>query len=166
MAGQVSIEKALDKAKSILEDSNRLQSTLSTIDGETSSPSLTTPVPRSFKVGDYLGREEILAEIPAVTVEARPTTEMDTQEAWKELRHTLWVWAFVAEVDPEKLHRYMVRYGEGIRRLLGQQRYWGGGWHNPVASQVLPTGVFQATHRLLQGCRVQVEVSEIVREEL
>jgi hypothetical protein len=161
----LSAEKALDKAKSILESGNRLAAMLQAIDSETTAPVLSTPAPRSFRIGSYLGREEILAEIPAVTIEARATVEDDDQEEWFEGTHGIWVWAFVTETDPEHLHRYVSRYAEAIRRVLKQRRYWGGGWHNIRIRNTLYTNVFQARHFMLAGCRVELEVGEMLREE-
>lgn len=165
----MSAEMALDKAKSILEtvvnSSARLVTTLSAIDAETSSPSLTTPTPRSYKVGDFLGSEEILAEVPAVTLEARTSIQQGTQEEWVEMRHTLWVWAYVTEVDRSNLHRYTARYAEALRRLLFQRRYWGSGWHNPVVVSTIYSRTFQAGHALLQGVRVEVQIDEVLIED-
>ena len=160
----MTIEIALDKAKSILTTANELGDTLTLIDAETVSPALITPSPRGFLIGSYLGREEVLAEIPAVTFEARTTVPVASQEEWREDRHTVWVWAFVAEVDIEQLHRFAMRYGEALKRILRQRNLWGGGWHNVEVGNAIYTNVFWAGHRLLQGCRVEVSVSEVVRE--
>ena len=159
----MSMETALDKAKSIVEDN--LAAELLVIDAETADPNLATPAPKVFLIGNYLGREEILASIPAVTIEARNTMLEDDEEEWQENRHTLWVWAFVAEVKIDVLHRYMMRYGEAMRRVLTRRSNWGGGWHNIRVGNAVFTQTFEAPNRLLQGCRVEVQVSEIVKEE-
>jgi len=148
----VTVENAVNKAKELLE--NNLENQLPE----------NTPKPEVFKVGNYVGREEILHSLPAVTLDARNTLEVDSQEDWAELEQDFYVWAFIAEVDIENLHRFIMRYGEAIRKILRKGAHWGSGWHNPVADNTLYTGVFDAGHFLVQGCRVEVKIREIEAE--
>lgn len=142
-------EAALDKVKEILDDNL-----------ENELPEKTTS-PGSILIGNYLGREEILSQLPAVTVETQNTFSENSQEEWEERTQELYVWVFLGHVDIEQLHRNLVRYGDTVRKILRRGKLWGDGWHNPSVGNALYTGVFSATHQLVQGCRIEVTVGEI-----
>ena len=123
-----------------------------------------TPSPQAFLIGNYIGREEILSQFPAVTIELQNTFPQDSQEEWEERRQELYVWAFVGHVDIEQLHRHLVRYGDAIRRIIRRRKLWGAGWHDLNVGNSLYTGIFSAGHMLVQGCRIEVTVGEIDEE--
>jgi len=153
-------EGALYQARDML--TQHIETVLANLDEEYTLATKTPP-PRAIKVGSYLGREEILAELPAVTLEARSTTLIGTQEPWQEVRHTLWGWAFAVGTSVEQLFVWAMRYGESLRRVISDRSNWSG-YHNPTVTTTMYTNVFQAGHRLVQGCRVEFEVREFMRE--
>lgn len=151
----MSVENAIDKAKEILESGLPAQITALN-EGQDNN----APAPQIYLVGNYLGREELLHTLPAITLDARNTGSKKSQEAWEEMDQEFYVWAIVAEVNIENLHRYIMRYGEGIRAVMKKMDNWSSGWHNPRITNTLYTGVFEAGHRLVQGCRVECSIGE------
>lgn len=149
----MSAEAVLDKAKSIL--NSNLKDALPE----------DTPAPQSFLIGNYIGREEILAQFPAVTIEMQNTLPVTSQEEWEEKRQEIYVWVFIGDVSIEQLHRYLVRYGDTVRKVLRRTKYWAdGGWFDPQVGNALYTGVFSAGHLLIQGCRIEVTIGELDTE--
>jgi len=158
----MSAENAVDSIRKILSDD--LSKKLPEIDEEESTE-LVTPKPVQFLVGDYTGREEIIVDNPAITIQSRNTPEGRTNQDWLVKTHSLWVDAWVVEVDIETLHRYIMRYAEAIDRLLVDESKWEHGWFNPSVNNTMYSDIFQADHRLMQGARVECEVSEIYGEK-
>lgn len=169
----MSIEQAINRAKLILDEGNselleendpvNLEEVLEEIDAEEGFD-IVTPPPKQFLVGSYLGREEVLAEIPCVTVEARNTPEGETESGYYIKQHSFWVYAWVAEVDIEIMHRYMMRYAEGLGKIISDIRRWGNNWFDAGVNNTMYTDVFQADHRMVQGCRVEARVSEVFED--
>jgi len=146
----MSIEQAIDKASELIQ-----------ADISTKLPE-GTPEPDSYLVGNYVGREELLAQLPAITFDARNTNTVSQQEGYEEQQHELYCWAFIGEVNIEYLHRYVMRYAEAMRNIL--RPAWGSGWHDIRIGNTLYTGVFDAGHFLVQGCRIEFSVKEIVAD--
>jgi len=162
----MSIEKAIQQSQMILRNENRLEDMLATIDQEEEAD-LSTPTPKaddsSFLLGDYTGREEILGNIPCLTFVPKNTPEGESDRGYFIKRHSLHIFIWVAEADIAKLTRYAMRYAEAVTRIISDGDLWQG-FSDPQSVNTMYTDVFQADHRLLQGCRIEVAVSEIAPE--
>jgi len=164
----MSIEKAINQCKKILKKNDRLDQMLAGIDEEAEVHEITPTPPDkddSYLLGDYTGREEILSNLPCLTFVPKNTPEGETERGYFVKRHSFHIFIWVGDPDIARLTRYAMRYAEAITRIISKGEYWEG-FSNPQSVNTLYTDVFQASHRLVQGCRVEVAVTEIIGENL
>src|SRR4030065_678194 len=106
-------EYAIDSVISIL--TNKLNAALITIQYETTS-SLTTPLPEEFKFGDR--DPSNLTVFPVIIVKANRSFKKDDQYEFQERVIAIEIITWIVNEDEENLHRFILRYGDAIQRVL------------------------------------------------
>jgi hypothetical protein len=117
------------------------------------------PIPYGFFFGER--SIEQLEGFPSLSISAINSPIKDSQYHYDEISHTIQIIAWIVEVDPETLHRFVLRYANAIREVLRDESKWGNELHSPSIVQTQYSEVYNADHGLAQACRVQVEIKEV-----
>jgi hypothetical protein len=150
-------EFALDTIKTILD--TYLDSEIDTLETESGATVFVSDIAES-KVGDFLPTE--FTQYPAFAVKAQRSSSFNDQYEWQDRRVHFEVTAWAVEVDNETLHRFICRVGDGIVRLLRNEKKWIGALHSPNVDDATYSDVFTVSHGLAQGCQVLGSVDYIL----
>ena len=80
---------------------------------------------------------------------------MRHQYQWQERTLNFVIVAWVVEVDAELLHRFIVRYGDAIGRILKDPDNWSGYLSSPVVGTTSYSDIYTVEHGLSQGCSIE-----------
>lgn len=152
-------EYALDTLKSNLE--TYLSTKLTEIQIESGSSSV-APTPAEFKLGEH--DPNILTMYPSVLVwspysrKSKDSQGFQVREIW--IRTLVWI----VQNDLEDLHRFIVRYGDAVSRVIRDESLWESkGFHNPVVEDSNNTDLYkQETVGYAQGVLVESTIDYIL----
>lgn len=150
-------EYAIDSILQYLESD--LETMLTTIKNESGS-SLIAPIPANFIFGEKL--PDAIDNFPSIMCKASLVDDKDNQYENQERRAFLEVIFWIVEVDESKLHRYVVRYGEAITRILRNETKWKVNLYNPKVGLCQYSDVYDANIGLAQGGSVKVEIDYVI----
>jgi hypothetical protein len=150
-------EYALNRINTMI--TNNLNTMLATIDSEVSA-SRSTPTFEEIKIG--LLSADILTTFPCLLIYADTTNIKQDEYQWQDRRLYYEIIAWVVENDPSDLHRFVLRYGDAIVRILRKESNWIPNLHSPIIREVKYSDLYQSDHGLAQGCMVQGEINYII----
>lgn len=140
-------EYALDTLKTNLE--TYLTTELTTIQHEANS-SVVAPSPGEYKFGVH--DPNILTLFPSISIYS-PYSRKRTDKSGFQVRE-IWirVLTYVVANDLEDLHRYVVRYSDGIAKVFRNESYWEAkSFHNPVVEDSNNTDLYERDIGYAQG---------------
>lgn len=150
-------EYALDNIKSMME--TYLTAMLRTIETEASATTQTTD-PQEYVIGE---RDlDILTMFPCILVYAKNSADNDDEFGYQERILTYEIVSWVVENDQENLHRFVVRYGDAIVRILRKENYWATNLHTPIVKICTFTDLFKSNIGYAQGVMVSGEIRYII----
>lgn len=150
-------EYVLNNIKTMLE--TYLTAMLRTIETEASAAIQTTD-PEEYSIGE---RDlDILTMFPVVLTYAKNSDESDDEFGYQERTLTYEIVAWIVENDQENLHRFVVRYGDAIVRILRKESYWATNLHTPVVKLCTFTDLFKSNVGYAQGVMVTGDVRYII----
>lgn len=150
-------EYVLNNIKTMME--TYLTAMLRTVETESSVTTQTTD-PQEYVIGE---RDlDILTMFPVVLTYAKNSADNDDQFGYQERTLTYEIVAWVVENDQENLHRFVVRYGDAIVRILRKESYWATNLHTPVVKVCTFTDLFKSTIGYAQGVMITGEIRYII----
>lgn len=154
-------EIALDRVKTIL--TNNLSATLIVLQMEAESTTV-TPTPQEFKVGEFI-EPDIISTFPFICVYSPSSLSKNDYSNFQDRTININVLSWIVENDVETLHRFLVRYGEGIQRILRNESNFSSlGFHNPVVKNAENTDLYKTDVQYAQGVLVQFDINYILGE--
>lgn len=150
-------EYVLNNIKTMME--TYLTAMLRTVETEASAVTQTTD-PEEYIIGE---RDlDILTMFPAVLIYGKNSTDNDDEYGYQERIFSYEIVAWVVENDQENLHRFVVRYGDSIVRILRKESYWQTNLHTPIVRMCTFTDLFKSTIGYAQGVMVNGEIRYII----
>ena len=132
-------EYALDTFKSNLE--TYLAAELIVIQNESGS-SKVTPVPAEYKLGEH--DPNILTMYPSINIWSPYSRKSKDSQGYQVREIWIRTLAWVVQNDLEDLHRFIVRYGDGVLRVFRDESYWEAkSFHNPVVEDANYTDLYK-----------------------
>jgi hypothetical protein len=153
----MNVEYALNRIQTML--TNNLNTMLATIDIEVSA-SRSTPQYSEMKIG--LLDTDILTMFPSILIYADTTNIKQDEYKWQDRRLYYEIIAWVVENDPSYLHRFVLRYGDAIVRILRKESNWIPNLHSSIMREVKYSDLYKSDHGLCQGCLIQGEIDYII----
>ncbi|MFA5731863.1 MAG: hypothetical protein WC934_07650 [Acidithiobacillus sp.] len=150
-------EYAVDSVIGIL--TNKLNAALITLQYEAGS-SLVTPTPEEYKFGDR--DPSNLTVFPTIIVKANRSFKKDDQYEFQERVIAIEVITWIVNEDEETLHRFVLRYGDAIQRVLRKESNWPANLHSPKAENAQYSDIYLTSFGLAQGVLNQVEIRQII----
>jgi len=136
-----------------------LTAMLRTVETEASAVTQTTD-PQEYIIGE---RDlDILTMFPAVLIYGKNSSDNDDEFGYQERIFTYEIVTWVVENDQENLHRFVVRYGDSIVRILRKESYWNKNLHTPIVRMCTFTDLFKSTIGYAQGVMVNGEIRYII----
>jgi len=150
-------EFVLNNIKTMME--TYLTAMLRTVETEASAVTQTTD-PQEYIIGE---RDlDILTMFPAVLIYGKNSSDNDDEFGYQERIFTYEIVTWVVENDQENLHRFVVRYGDSIVRILRKESYWNKNLHTPIVRMCTFTDLFKSTIGYAQGVMVNGEIRYII----
>jgi hypothetical protein len=149
-------EYMLDSCKTLL--STYLAAELVIIDAESSAVTA-SPVPAEYHFGARDPEE--LTSFPSIQLIGKNSSGKD-QYQWQDRTFRIDVVAWIVEVDPENLHRFILRYADAISRVLRDEDKWASNSYSPVIGTATYSDLYKTSFGLAQGCQVQLSVNDIL----
>lgn len=150
-------EYVLNNIKTMME--TYLTAMLRTVETEASAVTQTTD-PQEYLIGE---RDlDILTMFPSILIYGKNSADNDDEQGYQERIFNYEIVAWVVENDQENLHRFVVRYGDSIVRILRKESYWETNLHTPIVKICTFTDLFKSTIGYAQGVMVNGEIRYII----
>ena len=151
------MESVIDKAVEILKAG--LNNKLAEIDAEMSYTLVTPPVPGE---NYYLSERDRQVNYPAVKVLGLQARANHIDEEWDEWSKHLEIECYAVNHDTEVLARLIMRYAEGLKRVLRDPDVWAPAAYEPKIQNIYYSRVAPLEQRgFLRACRVVMSVQRI-----
>lgn len=150
-------EYVLDNIKSMME--TYLTAMLRTLEIE-SSATIQTIDPQEYIIGE---RDlDTLTMFPCILVYGKNSTDINDQFGYQERELTYEVLAWIAENDQEHLHRFVIRYGDAIVRILRKETYWESNLHTPIVKLCTFSDLYKSNVGYAQGVMIAGTIRYII----
>jgi len=150
-------EYVLNNIKTMME--TYLTAMLRTVETESSAVTQTID-PQEYLIGE---RDlDILTMFPSVLIYGKNSSDNDDEFGYQERLFNYEIVAWVVENDQENLHRFVVRYGDSIVRILRKESYWNKNLHTPIVRMCTFTDLFKSTIGYAQGVMINGEIRYII----
>ena len=153
-------EFALNNVNTMLQAN--LTTVLTALETESGTTTI-TPTPNEYKIGVY-DDPNLITTFPCVTIYSPYTRKAKDEVGFQVRRVSLRVLVWVIENDVSNLHRFVVRYGDAVSRILRIESNWTAGLHNSVIEDVNNTELYQRNVGFAQGVLIESTIDYLLGE--
>lgn len=150
-------EYVLNNVKTILE--TYIDSMVNTIETEASA-SVNAPDISQFFIGKL--DLQLLTSFPCIYIYADESRHHNDQQGFQErtLKYNVVCWT--TQNDLELLHRYVIRYGEAITRVLRKENYYPENLNTPLVKIATYSDLYKSTVGYAYGVDVECNINYFI----
>lgn len=104
----------------------------------------------------------IITQYPSILIVGKESTIKKDEYQYQERQLDFEVIVWIAQNDIENLHRFLLRYGDAISRLLRDESNWTTDLNTPVVKNIVYTDIYESNVGYTAGCSISGSVNYFI----